>query len=264
LTNLIGNAIKFTPQGSVTVSVSCQAHDAGVSTRIEVADTGIGIPQEKQDLIFEKFSQADTSTTRNYGGTGLGLAISKQLVEMMGGRIGVRSRVHAGSIFWFELPLRTHNRAKLAETGARPACGGASCLAAGERPVRVLLAEDNPVNQKVAMRMLEKLGVRVDVAANGQEAVHLFSILPYDLILMDCQMPELDGYAATMEIRRKESDRGHTIIVAMTAEAMQGARKRCLEAGMDDYLSKPIKLNSLTAMLQKFLPSGHLAAAGPV
>jgi len=267
LTNLIGNGIKFTPRGGVTVSVACEPCErACVAVRIKVADTGIGIPEEKMHVIFEQFSQADGSTTRNYGGTGLGLTISRKLVEMMGGEMGVESRVQAGSVFWFRLPLQLdpQNRPTCKDAGTRPAPGAALSAASAERPVRVLLAEDNPVNQKVAMRMLEKMGVRVDVASNGQEAVHLFSMLPYDLILMDCQMPELDGYAATIEIRSREAANQHTTIVAMTAEAMKGARERCLQAGMDDYLSKPIKLNELAEMLNKLARPAQAADAAPV
>jgi CheY-like chemotaxis protein len=366
VTNLVGNAIKFTSGGHVLVSVSCDRDAADhAQVRVSVTDTGIGIPEEKIGILFEQFSQVDGSTTRSYGGTGLGLAISKQLVNLMGGAIGVKSRSAAGSTFWFTLPLRPDplpnatavslgelhgtrvliavdhevNRHllhhQIVDWGLRGECGnsavdsiralraarvegdpyqiaiidcqmsggGGDVLAAAikddpairdtvvvlltaisqssshssarsdgclvkpvrqaellqtiaaswakrrglENPIavslvdapahralvepvsmglpaghtiRVLIAEDNPVNQKVAVRMLEKLGLRADVASSGQEAVQLFEMRPYNLILMDCQMPDMDGYEASRQIRRMESSGRHSFIVAMTADAM--------------------------------------------
>jgi signal transduction histidine kinase/CheY-like chemotaxis protein len=393
LTNLVGNAVKFTHEGQVLVTVECLAQDAyRADMKVSVQDTGVGIPAGKLDVLFEKFSQVDGSTTRRYGGTGLGLAISKQLVNIMGGTIGVESRVDEGSTFWFILPLvldtQPHpapvpvadlrglrvlivddnevNRRVLHEqitswemrngsfaSGEQvlvellearqagdpyhfvlldyqmPALDGASVAAAikshtlvrdtvvvmltsvghiGEvrsmegvrvdaclvKPVRqsmllnaitsawskrvnsgqpvensgpalhaprlfagtslrVLVAEDNVVNQKVAAKMLERLGLRADVAADGQEAVQMYDMRPYDLILMDCHMPEMDGYAATAEIRRREGSRGRIPIVAMTAEAMEGCRENCLQAGMDDYIAKPVKLDDLEEALRRWL-----------
>jgi CheY-like chemotaxis protein len=369
--------------------------------RFSVADTGIGIPASKLDYIFERFTQADASSTRRYGGTGLGLSISKQLVELMGGKMGVESRVGEGSRFWFTLPLPIDltppdaepidmdmtgvrvlgvdnnptnlfvlreqlnswglrndssssaedalSRLRAAQAVGDPyqiaildqqmpimdgeelartikadpqlkntalvlltsigirgdaarmkEAGFSVCLAkparasqllnalmtvwgdqkrapsgrfvtghsvaegrattfpgAPSQPIfraRVLIVEDNAVNQMVAARLLEKLGCRVDVAANGREAVEMVGLLPYDAIFMDCQMPEMDGFEATQEIRRREGSSVHRLIIAMTANAMQGDRKRCLDAGMDDYVSKPMRKADLTEALERHLP----------
>jgi signal transduction histidine kinase/DNA-binding response OmpR family regulator len=399
MTNLVGNAVKFTAHGSILIDVDSQMEDArSARIRISVHDTGCGIPEESIGALFQKFSQADSSTTRKYGGTGLGLAISKQLAELMGGSIGVRSRLGEGSTFWFTLLLEldTHPQAapvpvadlrelralivddnevnrrvlrdQLTSWGMRneslssgdqaldalraakesgdlyhfvlldhqmpgmdgvevaraikadpairdtvvvlltsvgqwfelkrtegvrvdaslvkpvrqsqllntlatawskkaeTAHGGRSTSArgavqadsklAGEfagSSVRVLIAEDNAVNQKVATLMLGKLGIRPDLAANGREAVKMFQMTPYDLILMDCRMPELDGYAASREIRSREPRGRRVAIVAMTADAMEGSRELCLDAGMDDYISKPIKRGEMVEVLRKWL-----------
>ena len=395
VTNLVGNAIKFTPSGTVRVAVECIGQDTETAQmRVAIHDTGVGIPQEKLESIFAKFSQVDSSTTRKYGGTGLGLAIARQLIELMGGSVAVESRSGAGSTFSLTLPLRQDaepraavdvaglrglrvlvvddheaNRRVLTGLTANWGMRSGSCAsgkealqalhtaqASGDRyhfvvldyqmpgmdgpalaaaikadptlrdaavvmlsslgnstevrhmegagidawlvkPVRqgqlrntlatawgrqvreddrghrvaevpasragsfaglglrVLVAEDNAVNQKVAVRMLEKLGVRADLASNGLEALELLKMLPYDLILMDCQMPEMDGYEAAREIRRREPGTHRTAIVAMTAEAMTGAREKCIEAGMDDYIAKPIRLEHLVEALQKWLPA---------
>jgi signal transduction histidine kinase/CheY-like chemotaxis protein len=408
VTNLVGNAVKFTASGSVLISLSCeQADDRTTLVRIAVRDTGPGIPAEKVGSLFQKFSQLDGSSTRRYGGTGLGLAISKQLIGLMGGTIGVESRVGEGSAFWFSLPLQLDanphagpvpaadlrglrvlivddnevNRRLLHEQimswGMRDGSsdGGAGALqelgaaqrvgdpyrivlldyqmpemdgvavaraikgdplisdvvvvlltsvgrwsevrllegasidawlvkpvrqsqllstlatawskrleaspntavpaiakAASERSeylatmketlasrgsgsrVRVLLAEDNTINQKVATLLLGKLGIRPDVAANGREAVEMLELVPYDLIFMDCQMPEMDGYAASRQIRRSETAGRRVAIVAMTAEAMAGSREVCLAAGMDDYITKPVELEEIFEALRKWLP----------
>ena len=398
LTNLVGNAVKFTPQGQVLIQVECQPPVDDVSQiRVSVKDTGIGIAKEKQALLFQKFTQADTSTTREYGGTGLGLAISRQLVELMGGTIGVESAAGAGSTFWFTLPLAFDprpataapstdlqglrvlivddnevNRRVLHEqitswgmrngsyASAReamdaivaaesqgqpyevvitdyqmPSMDGATLAAAikansrtkdtvivmltslghwsevhgyegvsvdaclvkpvrqsqlmnalvnawsrrlegalqaahqwdeqieaksrpilqlGGRPLRVLVVEDNVVNQKVAIRMLDRLGVRADMAANGQEAVEMTRMLPYDLLFMDCQMPVMDGFKAAETIRSREGAGRRVTIIAMTAEAIAGCRERCLEAGMDDFLAKPVTLHDLIEALKKWVP----------
>jgi signal transduction histidine kinase/CheY-like chemotaxis protein len=400
LTNLVGNALKFTAKGQVVTTVQGQASEAGVAKmKVEVADTGIGIQRDKLDVLFQKFSQVDGSTTRKYGGTGLGLAISKQLIVLMGGTIDVESRPGEGSTFWFNLPLKLDpeqpvnpvaiddlrnlralivddsevNRRVLHEqitswgmrngsygtpeealhalqaaqqegdpyhfvlldyhmpgmdgiTLARtikadPAIRGVrivmltsagqlgvvrnqeSCIEAclhkpvrqshliktlstvwsknpkdqpqsparpadraAERKaalvarasgtaIRVLVAEDNPVNQKVAVLMLGKLGVRADLAANGREALDMVEVAPYDLIFMDCQMPEMDGYDATIELRLREGTRKHLAVVAMTADAMAGSRDRCLAAGMDDHITKPVKLDDLFDALMKWVPA---------
>jgi PAS domain S-box-containing protein len=396
MTNLVGNAVKFTAGGQVVVTVECETQDsrkAGI--RVSVQDTGPGIPEDKLGSLFKTFSQGDSSTTREFGGTGLGLAISKQLVELMGGSIGVSSRVGEGSTFWFRLPLEldTHpcpaplpvsdlrnlrilivddnevSRRVLHEQviswGMRngslasaehavetlrqakasndpyhfalldyqmPGMDGATLAAAikndrmirdtvvilltsvghwsevrpmegafvdaslvkpvrqsqllntlatvwskklarsipdasrrslqtaagaparderfAGRGIRVLVAEDNAVNQKVARRMLEILDIRVDLVANGLEAVQMLEMAPYDLVFMDCQMPQMDGYAAAREIRRREGGGRRVPIVAMTAEAMAGARESCLEAGMDDYVCKPVQRGELADKLE--------------
>jgi signal transduction histidine kinase/CheY-like chemotaxis protein len=399
VTNLVGNAVKFTEHGHVLIDVQCETVDARPArVRVSVQDTGCGIAAEKIGALFQKFSQAGSSTTRKYGGTGLGLAISKQLAELMGGAIGVRSSNGEGSTFWFTVPLEldTHPQAapvpvadlrelrvlivddnevnrrvlheqitswgmrngsfssgdkvldalraakesgdpyhfvlldyqmpgmdgldvagaikadpatrdtvvvlltsvgqwselrrtegtrvdaslvkpvrqsqllntlatawskklEIAHVGPSTSARGAvhvDSRLAGEfagRTVQVLVAEDNVVNQKVATLMLGTLGIRPDVAANGREAVEMFEMTPYGLIFMDCQMPELDGYAASRAIRSRERRGRRVTIVAMTAEAMEGSRELCIEAGMDDYISKPVKRGEICEVLRKWL-----------
>jgi CheY-like chemotaxis protein len=402
VTNLAANGVKFTKKGHVLVSVSCD--DAGLNyatMRITVADTGIGIPAEKIGLLFDKFTQADTSTTRRYGGTGLGLAISRQLMGLMNGTIRVESEMGKGSRFICTLPLEVDfspapqplpaadlnglrvlivddneiNRRVVHEQivswGMRngsyetgegalqavreasaagdpyhfviadfqmPGMDGATLARAIKRDpaiqdtvvvilssiggwrqvkglegdcvdgclvkpvrqsqlfntlatawarrlhaaqaarhtdiftpqaaarqkaieqfegahVRVLVAEDNVVNQKVAVRMLERMGIRSDVAGDGREAVEMMRLIPYDLILMDCQMPEMNGYEASMEIRRAEGQNRRTVIVAMTAEALEGSREHCLACGMDDFIAKPVKVENLVEAIRKWAPA---------
>jgi signal transduction histidine kinase/ActR/RegA family two-component response regulator len=397
--NLVGNALKFTASGHILVSVNCAGPGAGQpKMRISVCDTGIGIPPEKIGLLFERFSQVDGSDTRKYGGTGLGLAICKQLLKLMGGSIGVESRLGEGSTFWFELPLqldphppahsvsaadlsgkralilaanevtRRVRQQQLAGWGMRAegfaageealramraaqesgdpyrfflsdsvSCGGDgystavavhsdpslgcvavalsavgkcpklcltnsgvidACLskpvresqlfraiakawekrqglehpgsrqpgmAAGEpKPAaggkfaacnsRILVAEDNVINQKVTCRLLERLGLHADVAANGEEAVKISGLVSYGLILMDCQMPVLDGFEATRQIRRRDGSARQTPVIALTADVMPDCRERCLEAGMNDYITKPVKVETLDMALSKWLP----------
>jgi len=247
LLNLVSNAVKFTSAGKVTVRAAlCDSAEAAV--RIEVIDTGIGIEPSILDHMFEPFTQADASTTRNYGGTGLGLAIARQLIELMGGTVGAESELGAGSTFWIELPL----------VSAAATNGGPSPTAPprlwGSAP-RVLVAEDSPVNQTVAVRTLERCGCQTDVAHSGREALAMLASRRYDAVLMDCQMPELDGYEATAELRRREGAGQHTPVIAMTGDTMDGDRERCLKAGMDDYLSKPIERAALIAVLDRWLPS---------
>lgn len=402
LTNLAGNAIKFTDWGHVLINVECQNRtDREAEFRVEVEDTGIGIAEDKLEEIFEKFTQADTSTSRRYGGTGLGLPISRQLVELMGGTVGAISRAGEGSTFWFKLRLplgpqeapaalpaadlagarvlivddNEVSRRVLQEQAASWGLDADGCASTAEafprlrgacasgnpyqiaildshmpgmdaeslgqaiksdpairetvlvmltsvgrrgdarrleeagfaayllKPVRpsvlmdalatvwgarmldrptglvtrhtlaesraaktplppvtshhfrayVLVAEDNIVNQKVTAGMLEELGCRVDVAANGEEAVERFNRLSYDIIFMDCQMPDMDGYEATTEIRRREGPTRHTPIIAMTAHNMEGDREKCLEAGMDDYAAKPVKPDKLQEILDRWV-----------
>jgi signal transduction histidine kinase/DNA-binding response OmpR family regulator len=402
LMNLATNAIKFTRKGHVLINVECEEQTKGKARfRLAVEDTGIGIPKDKLEHIFEKFTQADASTTRQYGGTGLGLAISKQLTELMGGTVGATSSAGEGSTFSFTLPLpldtqapavsvpradltgvrvliayenevnwrilheqlsswhirhdgiasgketltalrtarqagdpyqiavlghrladtdgemlgrtikeepalqetvlvmltstgKRYDATRLKENGfaaylanplrdsqllaalttvwrartqgvatelvtrhtlakSRTRAAGSPTPANKRIRARVLLAEDNPVNQKVAVRLLEKLGCRVDVATDGKEALKMVEKLPYDLVFMDCQMPEMDGYQATAEIRQRHGVGRDTPIIAMTAHAMQGDRDRCLAAGMDDYISKPLRSEELAAMLELWI-----------
>ncbi len=249
--NLVSNAIKFTDSGHVLVEAGSNAISGGVaSMRIAVRDTGIGIPADRQEMLFQKFQQLDSSTTRKYGGTGLGLAISKQLVELMGGTLSLASQVGEGSTFSIEMPLRTNPLPRAEPKEGKSKQPSAPSPFAGRR---VLLVEDNIVNQKVAAGLLGKLGCRVDVAANGREALDMATLLPYVLIFMDCQMPEMDGYEATGEIRKREGTARHTPIIALTAGAMAADRERCIRAGMDGYLSKPIRVEQLKEMLAKHL-----------
>jgi signal transduction histidine kinase/DNA-binding response OmpR family regulator len=408
VTNLVGNAIKFTQTGHVLIAVECERQEAKSSRmRISVTDTGIGISKEKLGLLFQKFTQADASTTRRYGGTGLGLAISKRLVELMGGSIGVSSQAGEGSTFWLSMPLqfdpqpvlpanpvahlsglrvlvveghetiRRTLEAQICSWGMRGASLGSGQegllslrtaekqgdpysivivdllmpgvdgtqlaqiiksdpalnttavimltsvgqvrhamrmlgsqvdaslikpvrqaqllnVLAAVRPkkaekrtdpdsalgahlesrlvfrqnqamfgqtfpdtrLRVLVAEDNIVNQKVTTRMLERLGLRADVAGTGREAVEMWGLVPYDVVFMDCQMPEMDGWEATAEIRRREGAQRHVNIIAMTAEAL--SRARCIEAGMDDFIPKPVKFEDLAEVLQKWTPPANV------
>jgi signal transduction histidine kinase/CheY-like chemotaxis protein len=399
VTNLVGNAVKFTPSGQILTTINCGVQDGPKALlQVSVRDSGPGIPADKVGSLFKKFSQADSSTTRRFGGTGLGLAISKQLVELMGGAIGVNSRAGEGCTFWFTLPLeldacpeaeplpsgelrnlrvlivddnelsRRAIHEQIASWGMRNGGFGTAnglldalrearksgdpyhfaivdCQVSGiegatlaaaikndpevcdtvvillapigrqsetrhlegslidaslvkpvrqsqlmnalatawsrklgkpfldgptpqspnadvessaaarfaGRTVRVLVAEDNVVNQKVAALMLRRLGIRADFAANGREAVEMFAMAPYDLIFMDCQMPQMDGYEAAREIRRREGAAHRVAIVAMTADAMEGARETCFAAGMDDYVSKPVKRNDLLEKVEKWV-----------
>jgi len=398
ITNLVANGIKFTEKGHVLVEVECEGiADGRASMRVAVTDTGIGIPEEKLELLFQKFSQADTSTTRRFGGTGLGLAISKQLISLMDGNMHVESQTGVGSRFWFTLPLilspepgslpelpcelgglrvlivddnevnrrvvheqiknwgmrngsfATADSALDAVRAAKaaadpydfvisdlqmPVMDGAALATAIKRdpairdtlvvmltsmadwhevrgmefvdaclvkpvrqsqlfdalanawqsklqrtcsltpetpsttqvsgtvltshpegkPLRVLVAEDNVVNQTVALRMLEKVGIRADVAATGREAVEMQRLLRYDFIFMDCQMPDMNGYEATREIRHREDREQRAVIIAMTADVSTSCREDCRQCGMDDFISKPVKKEMLVAALAKWAP----------
>jgi PAS domain S-box-containing protein len=253
LLNLVSNAVKFTTGGEVAVHVSTRRRGGeDPVVRIEVADTGIGIEPEALDRMFEPFTQADVSTTRNYGGTGLGLAIARELIELMGGTIGAESESGHGSTFWFELafsapvaPDRRPPRPESLSVDARPLWLTAPLL---------LVAEDNAVNQIIAVAALERCGCRVEVVNDGRKALEALSTRSYDAVLMDCQMPEMDGYEATAELRRRESGDRHTPVIAMTAHAMAGDRENCLEAGMDDYISKPMRRQQLIDTLQRWIP----------
>jgi CheY-like chemotaxis protein len=220
-----------------------------------VRDTGVGIPPDRLDTLFKPFSQVDASTTRRFGGTGLGLSIVRSIALVMGGGTGVSSTEGVGSIFWATILLRP----AAAVLHARTQPVATLSVNAAHQSVltsirRILVVEDNEVNQKVAQRTIEKLGFRVNVANNGLEAVRAWETGDYDLILMDCQMPEMDGYEATREIRSRETGDQHIPIIALTAHAMAGAETECRQAGMDDYLSKPLRRADLSQKLEHWLP----------
>jgi len=255
--NLLSNAVKFTASGSVALSVGWQDQDErGGQLRVEVRDSGIGIAPEFQNRIFEKFTQADSSTTRLFGGSGLGLTICRQLVSLMGGELGLESRSGAGSLFWFELPLATAT-ASGGEPGAAPR--EAVTRLAG---VRVVLADDVDISQEVLGEHLRAAGCSVRSARNGDEAVTLVREWSPDLVLMDCQMPGTDGYEATRRIRLLDASARLTPIIALTAHAMSGDRDKCLAAGMDDYLSKPVDRDTLLGKLVEWLPAGAATPTG--
>lgn len=269
LTNLVGNAVKFTDKGSIEVKVSLEAeNENSAQVHFSVKDTGIGIELPAQEKLFESFMQADSSTTRKFGGTGLGLAISKQLVEMMSGQIGVESAIGKGSDFWFSIPLskqpelnREVNILKEPEikkelVNWRNESNSSSFdkdILSEESTLRILIVEDNEVNQKLTKLQIKKFGYSVDIASNGLEAVKAFSQRRYALILMDCHMPEMDGFQATAEIRKLEGSDSYTPIIALTASVMQEDTKKCYDAGMNDFLSKPFKPEELKIKLEQWL-----------
>ena len=241
--NLINNAIKFTHKGKIELNVKL-ASLSGEECQLlfSVADTGIGIAKEKQDKIFEMFTQADDSTSRRYGGTGLGLAISKRLVEMMNGRIWVESEQFKGSTFCFTADFKISKKEVSSIAPSPAAVESQTAVQKDLHGVRILLAEDNLVNQKVATKVLEKKGCIVQVAENGQEVLDRINKESFDVILMDVQMPVLDGLEATKLIREEEKQTGrHIPIIAMTAHAMEGDEQKCLMAGMDGYIAKPFE-----------------------
>jgi PAS domain S-box-containing protein len=261
LLNIAGNAVKFTERGHIDldVSIACEIGDSAV-VRFEVADTGVGIEPEAQATLFEKFTQADVSISRRFGGTGLGLSIAKQLVELMGGTIGFTSVVDQGTVFCFEIPLQRTESAPVAEAPAKEP------PAPPHRALYVLIAEDNKVNQHLAQLIMVHAGHRVDLADNGRQAVEAARAKDYDVILMDIQMPELDGIAATRQIRELPGRARNVPIVALTSHAMSGMREEVLAAGMDDYVTKPFEAPMLLAKLQHlvaFRSAGEQRAAPP-
>ncbi len=260
LTNLAGNAVKFTERGDVVISGQpAQQTAERVTIRFSVRDTGIGIAPEQRARLFESFVQGDSSTTRRYGGTGLGLAISKQLVELMGGQIGTESESGRGSLFWFTATFAKYGDGKPELEEERAAAALLPESTPRPAKVRILVAEDNPVNQRIAVRILEKAGYRAEAVSDGKQALEALAKNDYDLVLMDVQMPEMDGFQATMEIRRLEAATGRTPIIAMTANAMTGDRERCLAAGMDDYIGKPMRLEELQKMIERWVGAGEVA-----
>ncbi|MBI3210190.1 MAG: response regulator [Candidatus Solibacter usitatus] len=248
LNNLVGNAVKFTAQGGVRVSMRLERQgEHPLWVRIAVSDTGIGIDPESARNLFQPFTQADATTNRKFGGTGLGLAISRQLVELMGGEIGLESKAGAGSTFWLLIPF------EIAAAPATLPAGDAGAPAAPVVPGKVLLVEDNLVNAKVAERLLAKIGHTVHVAHDGEEACNMALREMYDVILMDVHMPGMDGFEATAAIRKAQGRGPRTPIIALTASAMDGDRQRCMSAGMDDYLAKPIDPERLLSMVSQWI-----------
>lgn len=266
LLNLLGNAVKFTERGHVDLQVARTVEsEEEVELRFSVRDTGIGLSEASQKKLFQSFTQADASMARKFGGTGLGLAICQRLVQLMGGEIGVESVLGKGSTFWFTMRLKKqkHNGMVAGKEAVRPLaslhqkvnfCG-----------VNVLLAEDNKINQIVGTKQLKKFGCDVDVAANGVEAVEMWREKKHRIILLDCQMPEMDGFQAAQKIREIEREQKlpHSFILALTACAMQGDRELCLAAGMDEYISKPVKEEELHAMLAQGLTTISVPPAKP-
>jgi CheY-like chemotaxis protein len=265
LLNLVGNAAKFTQTGHIELSVGIrQRANDQVKLLTRVRDTGIGIPSQVLQHIFEPFQQADVSTTRKYGGTGLGLSICKKLVEMMGGQIWIDSLSGEGTTVhftaWMNAPdgvMPSDSDEATCATPRQRAVGatGAMGTSPGKQSATVLLAEDNPVNQRLASILLDRAGYHVDVANNGREAVEKYTTSPYnfDVIFMDIQMPEMDGIKASQAIRNEGFDK--IPIIAVTAHALKGDRERCLAAGMNDYITKPFKKEVVTEILQKWIPS---------
>gem|GEM_PF-1222316 len=260
LTNLVGNSLKFTHQGAVAINTTLVSdEDGSITIRFAVSDTGIGIPQSRLDAIFTPFTQVDSSTTRKYGGTGLGLSICSQLAELMGGKIGVTSEEGKGSTFWFTVSFKRAGcedvkisqqridqiQAVIPHTPAR----------IGDLTAHILLVDDVEINQKMAEYMLQLLGYSVDIASNGKEAVEALTRFNYDLVLMDCMMPEMDGFEATAAIRDPQSPVLNQMvpIIALTANAMKEDRNKCLQAGMDDFISKPFRKAELASVLEKWI-----------
>jgi signal transduction histidine kinase/ActR/RegA family two-component response regulator len=254
LFNLAGNAIKFTERGEVEIQLHTTVEDGQASLEFAVMDTGIGIPPVTLERLFQPFVQADSSMARRFGGTGLGLSISKRLVELMGGRIWAESELRKGSLFSFAVCL------PLAKEAAAERPTPVAQIAKPHGPLRILLAEDNLANQKLAKYILKSRGHVVDVAEDGQKAVDLAAQNSYDVILMDVQMPVMDGLEATAAIRRRDEGMKRVPIIALTAHAMSGDREQCLAAGMDSYLSKPVAAHDLIAVTESV--AGGLAAAG--
>ncbi len=254
LINLMGNAVKFTSDGMIELGIS-QISRSGDDLRLmfSVRDTGVGIAEDKQAKMFEHFTQADSSTTRSFGGTGLGLAICKQLVELMGGNIGIDSQLGVGSRFYFVLTMKVaHDQGSPdAPSSQRPVSEDIDLTP--PQDLQILLAEDNPINQVFARRVLEKLGAKVTLANNGQEALDLVQQQRFDMVMMDCQMPVLDGYEATRQIRKLGGEYLNLPVIALTAFAMAEDRDICLAAGMNDYVTKPVDRKILEKTISKWV-----------
>jgi signal transduction histidine kinase/DNA-binding NarL/FixJ family response regulator len=259
LSNLVGNAVKFTERGSVDVKASVEEQKGQVFwLRFEVSDTGTGIDPALQGKLFEAFSQGDGSLTRRYGGTGLGLAICKQLVVLMKGRVGVKSEPGQGSTFWFVLPLRRSESAGRLDlsigTSVKPLAAAPSSKQGSVR--KILVAEDDPINQEVMRAILSELGYEVHIVDSGVEALIALEQESFPVALLDCQMPDLDGYAAAREIRRREAGERHISLIAVTAHAFEEEREKALASGMDDYVTKPISADVLGEAIRRWWPEG--------
>lgn len=249
---MLSNAVKFTEKGGININIEAiENTDKFVQLRFEVQDTGIGMADDTQAVVFDYFTQADNSTSRKYGGTGLGLTISKRLVELMGGSIGVQSQIGKGSTFYFIVRFEKWLESDIAtiiDFEDQP-----EQIKLDFQNYRVLVAEDDFVNQTVISEMFNAIGCQTHVASNGQEAIDTYS--SYDIIFMDLEMPEIDGYEATRQIRQQEQDKGnsHKPIIALTAHVFNGVSDKCLAVGMDDYLSKPVNTKALKKKLEKWL-----------
>jgi CheY-like chemotaxis protein len=252
LVNLLHNAVKFTDRGHIALNVAVlAATPQAVTLRFEVRDTGIGIAPEQFDSVFDAFTQVDASSTRRHRGSGLGLAIVKEIAELMGGRVGVDSRVDEGSTFWLELQMQT---VAASPAAAAPAPSIDDTVASA----RILLAEDDAVNQMVVAAMLQSMGCVVDVVGDGEAARAAAARERYDLIFMDCHMPRMDGFEATRRIRADVLGPGaRTPIVALTADALAGDREHCIASGMDDYMTKPVRAGQLAAAVRRWAGSAH-------
>jgi signal transduction histidine kinase/ActR/RegA family two-component response regulator len=254
LSNLLGNALKFTSRGLVRVEIACDSASRPEWMSVTVKDTGIGISAEGKRKLFKKFSQAEASIGRQFGGTGLGLAIAKEMVTAMGGQIGVESKLGQGSSFWFRIPLVISADCAL-ELAPQRAAAAIETAQSG-RGATILLVEDNHVNMRIATKILQNAGHHVVAARDGESALKEWRARPFDAIFMDCHMPGIDGYEATREIRKHEKDRSRIPIIAITASAMNDERDRCMESGMDDYLTKPIDLAELDRVLKRWVNRG--------
>jgi signal transduction histidine kinase/CheY-like chemotaxis protein len=260
LSNLVSNAVKFTAHGEVVIEVSITEGEGlvplegRVCIQFAVRDTGMGVPPEKQDLLFQPFSQADLSTSRKFGGTGLGLAICKRLAQLMGGDAWMESAVGAGSTFYFSILARPAQAPEICKPDVPAPESSARATREGMRTLKLLLVEDNLVNQKVALAMLRRVGCEADVAGDGVEGIAKIKANEYDVVLMDWHMPELNGLEATAVVRRELPAARQPWIIGLTANAMQGDRERCLEAGMDDYITKPLRKDDLEAAFSRVQP----------
>ncbi|KAF1080168.1 MAG: hypothetical protein GQF41_3336 [Candidatus Rifleibacterium amylolyticum] len=262
LVNLLDNAIKFTAEGEVYLQVTPDSEAGNSNIRFEVRDTGIGIAVDKQDLLFQSFTQIDSSNTRRYGGSGLGLAISKKLVLLMRGQLFVQSELGKGARFWFHIPLPVEADKEKADHFYRQARSLSGRMVAipmpelSQKSCYALLAEDNPVNQYVVKAMLDKLGISVDVVSNGHEAILALARRRYDILLLDLQMPLLDGFETIRLVRSNTNANFNRTIpaIAVTADAFSETREACIQAGMNDCLVKPFRMHDLSSIVKKWLP----------